>query len=518
MDEARIALGSTVFPDSDAECSSTKAGFSREAAAGVEGSSSLQREGPTWGTSGVAAGLSKIRLLILLALYCLPGCDSSSGPTGLTSVASVQLSNTEITLAVGTTSQLTATPLNADGEPLFGRAVTWASSDPNIATVSTSGLVAGIEEGGPVTVTATSEGKVASANVTVTPPPVSEVVVFPDTLAVQLGTTIQLTAEILDSSGQSLPDRDVHWSSSDPAVLSVDSVGLATGNAEGGPVTVTATSEGISGTASVEVSWTILTGVDNPVTFVDVCPSDDPAYSRIRQDFEIRLDGEIISDAVTCPVPYSDLPVEDLTDLLIAVQTFRLAYYMSEGTEGHLPWTDQGLYHWMSENVDGVNLRSAAGVHTLDRIDGKTFVAQSVQSPEQREYKRNLRGLIGTLSFYAHEIRHADPNGGQEHTTGCEAFPNPTDPAGCDPSYELENLGSYGVQYWVVSSLATGYLNVGIGCLAPAEAQEQANRLAIDVNFGARQRFVSNVPPILSLNAPYGGPCAGWIIDQESSF
>lgn len=64
--------------------------------------------------------------------------------------------------------QLQASPRDADGAPIFNRAVTWTSSDPLIATVSTNGLARGMAVGS-ATLTATSEGVAASVVVEVTP-------------------------------------------------------------------------------------------------------------------------------------------------------------------------------------------------------------------------------------------------------------------------------------------------------------------------------------------------------------
>jgi acid phosphatase len=83
-------------------------------------------------------------------------------------VATVTVSPASVSLQIGQSSQLTATPKDANGNPLTGRAITWSSSNTAIATVSGSGLVTGVAAGGPATITATSEGRSGSAAVTVT--------------------------------------------------------------------------------------------------------------------------------------------------------------------------------------------------------------------------------------------------------------------------------------------------------------------------------------------------------------
>src|SRR5207253_1403744 len=159
--------------------------------------------------------------------------------------------------------QATATPTDADGNPLSGRTVTWSSSNAAVATVSSSGLVSGVTPGS-VTITATSEGKSGTSTITVTPVPVASVEVTPATASVQAGQTVQLTATPKDAGGAPLSGRTVTWSSSTPAVATVSSSGLVSGVTPGS-ATITATSEGKSGTSSVTVT-------NVPVATVEVTP------------------------------------------------------------------------------------------------------------------------------------------------------------------------------------------------------------------------------------------------------
>ena len=81
-------------------------------------------------------------------------------------VASVDVSPSAPTLAVGGTQQMTATPKDADGNVLTGRAVLWLSGNPDVATVSATGLVTAVGNGG-ADIVALVEGITGSAVVTV---------------------------------------------------------------------------------------------------------------------------------------------------------------------------------------------------------------------------------------------------------------------------------------------------------------------------------------------------------------
>jgi hypothetical protein len=263
-----------------------------------------------------------------------------------------------------------------------------------------------------------------------------------------------------------------------------------------------------SGSLSEEVAApsSIRTGIDDIRTFLTVCPTNDPQYQRIRQDFELRLDGVVIADPITCTEPLTTLPLAGVnTGALLALQAFRIAYYMGIGTPGYLPWTSKGLYDWMADLIAGVNLKTAPGqLYCCDHIDGKLYVSRSLFQGSGT-FPADCTILCGQVSFFAHEVRHADP-GALGHTTGCPAFPSPAGPAGCDATYDLSNLGGYGMQYWLFSSWASGYINIGIGCSPSAIARNYAEFMAFYAN-EYLDRFVTNAPPAVTAAQPYGGPC-----------
>jgi plastocyanin len=108
-----------------------------------------------------------VSLFTMLISACGGGGDS--GVTQAPSVASVTVTGATTTLAVGSTSQLTAVPKDANGTVLTGLATTWSTSDQAKATVNGTGLVSGVTAG-PVTISATVGGVVGSMAMTVTAP------------------------------------------------------------------------------------------------------------------------------------------------------------------------------------------------------------------------------------------------------------------------------------------------------------------------------------------------------------
>ncbi len=140
-------------------------------------------------------------------------------------VASVTLTPASASVQVGQTAQLTATPKDANGNPLTGRAISWATSKAALATVSGSGLVTGVAAGS-VTITATSEGQTGTSAITVSTVPVASVTVSPATPIIMVGQTVQLTATPKDASGNVLTGRTVTWTSDNGGVATVNGTGL----------------------------------------------------------------------------------------------------------------------------------------------------------------------------------------------------------------------------------------------------------------------------------------------------
>jgi serine protease len=111
---------------------------------------------------------------------------------------------------------------------------------------------------GSATITATVEGINATAAITVANVPVAAVSVSPASAALPIGGTQQLTAAARSAAGAALTGRIVTWSSSAPGVANVSASGLVTAVTTGS-VTITATVEGIQGTATMTVSSNVLT-------------------------------------------------------------------------------------------------------------------------------------------------------------------------------------------------------------------------------------------------------------------
>lgn len=167
-------------------------------------------------------------------------------------VASVAVTPATSTRLVGQTVQMSSVLKASDSTVITGRFVEWSSSALSVATVSSTGVVTAIGAG-TATIRGTSEGKSATATVTVSLVPVATLQVVPSTLTLAAGRTAPLAALPLDSAGTLLGGRSITWTSATPTVATVAASGIVTGVAPG-TARITAATGGKSASSTVTVT------------------------------------------------------------------------------------------------------------------------------------------------------------------------------------------------------------------------------------------------------------------------
>ena len=172
----------------------------------------------------------------------------------ITYITGIILNETEIELFEDEGKMLKATVTPTDATD---KTVTWTTSNNQVATVSTNGLVIGVKEGS-TTITCTANdnsGVKATCTVTVKkkPVPVSQIILNKTTLTLEKSKDYQLTATIKPDNAT---NKGVTWTTDNAQVADVTNTGLITALAEGS-ATITCTAidgSGVKATCIVTVT------------------------------------------------------------------------------------------------------------------------------------------------------------------------------------------------------------------------------------------------------------------------
>ena len=157
-----------------------------------------------------------------------------------TEVSSITLDKSSASLKVGETVTLIAT---VGPEDATDKAVSWASSDTTVTTVSNGVVTA--KKLGTATITAKAGDKTATCTITVIPTPVTSVTLNKTTASLKVGETVTLSATVNPSDAT---DKTVTWTTSDATVATVSNgvvtakkIGTATITAKAGEKTASCT-------------------------------------------------------------------------------------------------------------------------------------------------------------------------------------------------------------------------------------------------------------------------------------
>ena len=199
----------------------------------------------------------------ILTIYGVAGttAETYAESIGATFVAidkpirSITLNQSEVTLQRNGTLRLLPTFDPVD----FTDEVVWKSSDTNVATVDSTGLVRAVS-GGTATISVVSGNLRASCTVTVLQP-VTSISLNKSSVTLDAGSTFTLTASIYPGNAS---NKAVTWSSSDPSVAAVTQDGVITALKKG-TATITCVAQdgsGVSGRCAVTVPNNVITVTD----------------------------------------------------------------------------------------------------------------------------------------------------------------------------------------------------------------------------------------------------------------
>ena len=184
-------------------------------------------------------------------------------------ITGISLNKSTTSLTEGESETLTATitPSNATGD----KTVKWSSSNEAVAAVDSNGKVTAKKAGTAVITATSSNGKTAGCTVTVKQKEIAitGISLNKSTTSLTEGESETLTATIAPSNATG--DKTVKWSSSNEAVVAVDSNGKVTAKKAGTAVITATSSNGKSASCTVTVkqkdTYTGLRDVNGTLTY-----------------------------------------------------------------------------------------------------------------------------------------------------------------------------------------------------------------------------------------------------------
>lgn len=201
-----------------------------------------------------------IAFALVLSLLSIASVGFNGCGKGNTLVA-ITVTPTDPFIAKGTTRQLVVTAHFSDGKILiFWQQVTWQSSDPAVATVSSNGRITAVSEGTAVITAVDIAHPSITCSVTVTVTDLLSITITPSIVSIPVGTVQPFTAtgtySVLTSTlAPTNLTALVFWTSSNTAIAVISNVtpsqGIATAGTTTGTTTITATelATRITGTA-----------------------------------------------------------------------------------------------------------------------------------------------------------------------------------------------------------------------------------------------------------------------------
>ncbi len=325
-----------------------------------------------------------IPLLATAGATAIAACGGD-GPTQPPGVASVQVTPATAALAaIGETVQFSATPRDAQGNPVAGKTASWSSAPTAVAGIDQAGLATAAANGSS-TITATVDGKTGTATLTVTQRgDALRIATHPAGASAGRPLTTQPVAEILDARGNVVINDNTTTVTASIA-SGGGALASAVATASAGVVTFTELAvNGLVGERALRFAAEgLVEAVSDPFT---VTPGPADRLALVAGDAQVGL------AAMTLPTPLSVRVTDAFTNPVAAVD---VSWTVTTGSGAPSASTTPS-------EADGI----AAVSYTLGRFAGDEAVEASTTglngSPVVFRATATPNGTIrGTLSLGA---------------------------------------------------------------------------------------------------------------------
>ena len=303
--------------------------------------------------------MHRCRSFLLGTAACLGAACESTEPLP----PAVFVEPAALTLQDGQSAKLTASLRNPKV-----RAVTWSSTNPQIATVDATGLVTGVTNGSATVVVKMVDDSTVSTTVpvTVSGPAVATMTLSPASATVWVGLARQIGVQLRAADGRVIRGRRITWTTPDATIADVSTTGVVRGRGPGGPIALSAATEGLTATTLVRVAHDA-----EFCPFIAALTIDQAAAGRLALgDCEFRADESYVdvyeftlAATATVQIDMVSTELDSYLGLFEATGRF-LAQDDNTGGSGNARITTElvaGRYHVWANTTKG----AVAGAYSL---------------------------------------------------------------------------------------------------------------------------------------------------------
>ncbi len=290
-------------------------------------------------------------LPVLGVAYCMFGCGSKQPAIGTATPTSISVAAASATISTGATDQFIATGTSSNGTTQnLTSQVSWSSSNTAVATINATGLATAIGAGS-ANIQALLGGVSGSMSLTVTGGTLQTIAVAAPSASITPGSTDQFIATGTSSNGttQNLTSQ-VSWSSSNTAVATINTTGLATAIGAG-TANIQASLGGVTGSTGLTVTSAIpnfvgvltqhndngRTGQNLNETQLTTADVNTTSFGKL---FSVPVDGYIYAQPLYIP------------NVSIADGVHNVVYVATEGDSVFAFDADSGASLWQASLID----------------------------------------------------------------------------------------------------------------------------------------------------------------------
>ncbi|BCN30163.1 Ig-like domain-containing protein [Anaeromicropila herbilytica] len=224
-------------------------------------------------SNGVITGLKYGQTIVIaksnngITAICVVTVSGTATSTTTTDLTSIYLSSSEV--SIGLYAQYAIKPVLYPSTAITN--ITYISSDKNVASVDSNGVVTGLSKGTAIIYVLSSNQKSASCIIHVTDQnqEVTNIQFAQANVTVNVNNTVQLTTYSIPSNAT---NTSISYISTDPTVATVSSSGLVTGIKAGTTKIIASTSNGKYAECTVTVSGGNISSVSNGTIIINGYP------------------------------------------------------------------------------------------------------------------------------------------------------------------------------------------------------------------------------------------------------